>query len=149
MNQENQDLDEELALKLFIVLTRANHSVEKKIKEDIKRHGLNPTEFSVLEFLFHKGDQPIQQIGKRILLESGSTTYVIDKLEKKQLLRRKHCPEDLRIIYAEITDKGKQLIEDIFPKHKKTIQTIFNELNKTEKQTVISLLKKVGIPLQD
>ncbi|OAH55022.1 MULTISPECIES: MarR family transcriptional regulator [Bacillaceae] len=149
MNRLNQDLDEELALKLFIVLTRANHSVEEKIKEDIRNHGLNPTEFAVLEFLFHKGDQPMQQIGKRILLKSGSTTYVIDKLEEKRLLCRKHCSEDRRVIYVEITDEGKQLIEDIFPKHKKTIQKIFEELNKDEKQTMISLLKKLGLPLQN
>ena len=42
----------------------------------------------MLELLFHKGDQPLQQIGGKILLASGSMTYVIDKLEKKEYIKR-------------------------------------------------------------
>ena len=85
--------DEELSLKLLIVLSRAFHKVAERIKEDIRSHNLNTTEFAVLELLYHKGDQPIQQIGKKILLSSGSITYVIDKLEEKNLVSRKNCPE--------------------------------------------------------
>lgn len=147
MEQLNHNHREELSLKLFIVLSRANHSVEEKIKEDIRSYGLNPTEFAVLELLFHKGEQPIQQIGKKILLSSGSMTYVIDKLEEKNLLRRKHCPEDRRVIFAEITNNGKQLMEEIFPKHKQLIEKVFSELNEDEKRMLISLLKKLGLSL--
>ena len=37
--------EEELSLKLFIVLTRALNSIRKRVEENIKRLGLNPTEF--------------------------------------------------------------------------------------------------------
>ncbi|OYD09956.1 MarR family winged helix-turn-helix transcriptional regulator [Paludifilum halophilum] len=141
--------EKDLSLKSFIVLSRANHAVEEKIREDIRKHGLNTTEFAVLELLHHKGDQPIQRIGKKILLSSGSITYVVDKLEEKQLLKRIRCPEDRRVIYAGITDKGKDLMNDIFPKHKEAIQSIFGELNDSEKKTLISLLKKLGLSLKN
>jgi MarR family 2-MHQ and catechol resistance regulon transcriptional repressor len=140
--------DEDLALKLLIVFSRAFHLVEEKIKEDIRNHHLNPTEFAVLELLFHKGDQPIQQIGKKILLSSGSITYVVDKLEEKNLVCRKKCPKDRRVIYAVITDRGKQLMKEIFPKHRKAVQQIFAVLNPEEKKTLISLLKKLGFSLE-
>ncbi len=53
--------------------------------------GMNPTDFSVLELLFHRGRQPIQLIGKKVLITSSSITYVIDKLEKKKItLSEKH-----------------------------------------------------------
>ncbi len=140
--------DEELSLKLLIVFSRAFHSVAEKIKEDIRSHNLNPTEFAVLELLYHKGDQPIQQIGKKILLSSGSITYVVDKLEKKGLVFRKNCPKDRRVIYAVITDRGKQLMKEIFPKHKKAVQQIFSALEPDEKRSFISLLKKLGFSLE-
>jgi MarR family 2-MHQ and catechol resistance regulon transcriptional repressor len=140
--------DEELSLKLLIVFSRAFHRVAEKIKEDIRSHNLNPTEFAVLELLYHKGEQPIQQIGKKILLSSGSITYVVDKLEQKGLVYRSNCPKDRRVIYAVITDRGKQLMEEIFPKHKKAVQQIFSALNPEEKKIFISLLKKLGFSLE-
>ena len=133
-----------LSLKLFIVLSRATRAIHDLAEEDIRTYGLNPTEFAVLELVYHKGDQPIQQIGKKVLLSSGSITYVVDKLEKKQLLLRKSCPKDRRVTYAVITDQGKQLMDQIFPKHKQAIDTIFSGLEESEKSQLIELLKKLG-----
>jgi MarR family 2-MHQ and catechol resistance regulon transcriptional repressor len=139
---ENKDLS--LALKLFIVLSKANRSIANRVEEDIRSHELNPTEFAVLELLYHKGEQPIQQIGKKVLLASGSITYVVDKLEKKDYLTRKPCPNDRRVTYAKITDSGKKLMDHIFPQHEKAIQEIFSALSIDEKTIMIDLLKKLG-----
>lgn len=110
---------------------------------------INPTEFAVLELLYHKGDQPIQQIGKKVLLASSSITYVVDKLEKKKLLERKSCPKDRRVTYATITGEGKVWMSEIFPKHREGIQKIFGGLNEDEKQMLIKQLKKLGFYAQD
>ncbi|GIP34031.1 MarR family winged helix-turn-helix transcriptional regulator [Paenibacillus sp. J2TS4] len=141
--------EQELSLKLFVVFSRANRAVTDRIKEDIKSYGLNPTEFAVLELLYHKGDQPIQNIGKKILLTSGSMTYVVDQLEKKKLLIRKQCKEDRRIIYASITEEGRARMDDIFPKHRKAIKETFSSLNPEEQQQMIQLLKKLGLSLDN
>ena len=138
----NQDL--QLSLKLFIVLNRSLESVKKQVINDIKNYSLNLTEFAVLELLYHKGDQPIQKIGDKVLLASSSITYVVDKLEKKELIERKPCPTDRRITYAALTDKGKQFMEDIFPKHAASVQKIFAGLDPDEKAVVIEHLKKLG-----
>jgi len=140
--------NEDLSLKLFVVLSRAVQSVTKRIEEDIKRYGLNPTEFAVLELLFNKGDQPIQKIGEKILLASSSITYVVDKLEKKQLLVRKPCPKDRRVTYASITSEGTELLSNIFPQHKEAIQQIFGGLDSGEKEKMIEQLKKLGYHAQ-
>ncbi|WP_273851560.1 MarR family winged helix-turn-helix transcriptional regulator [Guptibacillus spartinae] len=136
--------DRELSLKLFIVLARASRSVTDHIKTDIQRYGLNPTEFAVLELLYHKGNQPLQQIGEKILLASGSITYVVDKLEGKGYLKRNPCPNDRRITHAVITDEGKELMDRIFPEHEIQVQSIFAGLEEQEKETAITLLKKLG-----
>src|SRR5699024_4028425 len=95
--------EEELSLKLFVVLNRAFESINKRVEQDIKSLGLNTTEFAVLELIYNKGDQPIQKIGEKVLIASSSITYVVDKLEKKRFLERKPCPKDRRITYATIT----------------------------------------------
>jgi MarR family transcriptional regulator, 2-MHQ and catechol-resistance regulon repressor len=133
------------SLKLFIVLSRAYRAVNEHVNKRIATFGLNPTEFAVLELLYHKGDQPLQQIGGKILLASGSMTYVIDKLEKKELLKRVACKEDRRVTFAQITDKGKELIEEVFPTHQEEINQVMSVLNDEEKAQAIELLKRVGL----
>ncbi|MCM3767425.1 MarR family winged helix-turn-helix transcriptional regulator [Neobacillus niacini] len=134
------------SLKLFIVLSRAFKAINEHVNKVIQANGLNPTEFAVLELLYHKGDQPLQQIGAKILLASGSITYVVDKLEQKGLLKRIACPTDRRVIYASITDEGKNMIQDIFPEHANQIDKLMSSLNESEKDTAIDLLKKLGLP---
>lgn len=147
--QDNKQLEEDVSLKLFVVLTRTLQAIKKRAEEDIKKYGLNPTEFAVLELIYNKGDQPIQKIGDKVLIASSSITYVVDKLEQKQLLRRKPCPNDRRITYATITEEGKKLMDDIFPNHRQAIFEIFSGLNLEEKQALIVELKKLGFYAQN
>jgi MarR family 2-MHQ and catechol resistance regulon transcriptional repressor len=145
MKPNNQDQ----SLKLFVVMSRAMQSVMKRVEEDIKRYGLNPTEFAVLELLFNKGDQPIQKIGEKVLLASSSITYVVDKLEKKGYISRKPCPKDRRVTYAAITEEGTALMSDIFPKHRQAIEDIFSSLDQNEKEVMIDQLKKLGFHAEE
>ncbi len=137
------------SLKFFIVLSRAHRAFNDVVNKHISTFNLNPTEFAVLELLYHKGAQPLQQIGGKILLASGSITYVVDKLEQKGLLERRACPKDRRVTHAQITDKGQQLIEEIFPPHQEKIDEIVSVLTDEEKNLVTELLKKVGFHAND
>lgn len=141
--------DQDSALKLFVVLTRTLESIQKKALNDIKNHGMNLSEFSVLELLYHKGKQPIQKIGEKILLSSSSMTYVIDQLEKKQWIERKSCPQDRRVTYAVITETGELLMADIFPRHAQAIQDVLSGLTTLEKDFMIEQLKKLGFHAED
>lgn len=135
------------SLKLFIVLSRAYRSVNENVNKLIQTYGLNPTEFAVLELLYHKGDQPLQQIGGKILLASGSITYVVDKLEEKGYLKRVACPNDRRVTFAQITENGIQFIENVFPEHERKIADLMSELSPEEKDQAIELLKRLGLSI--
>lgn len=135
------------SLKLFIVLSRAYRSVNENVNKLIQTYGLNPTEFAVLELLYHKGDQPLQQIGGKILLASGSITYVVDKLEEKGYLKRVACPNDRRVTFAQITENGIHFIENVFPEHERKIADLMSELSPEEKDQAIELLKRLGLSI--
>lgn len=131
-------------LKAVTVILRASQAIQEVIRKDVANYGLNPTEFACLELLFHKGDQPIQMIGKKVLISSGSITYVIDKLEQKGCVRRMGCPEDRRVIYAVLTSEGKALMEEIIPQHVKKIGQVFADLQGDELSQTIELVKRIG-----
>lgn len=137
------------SLDLFIALARASQWVNAHADRDIRKHGMNRTEFGVLELLYHKGQQPLQQIGEKVLMSSGNITYVVDKLEQKQLVCRKASTEDRRLVYAEITETGEQFIEGVFPSHTEVIEYAVDGLTHEEKKVAALLLKKLGKHAQD
>lgn len=138
-----------LNLKALTVLVRATDALHELIKRDVAQYGLNPTEFSVLELLYHRGRQPIQSIGKKVLIASSSITYVVDKLEAKNYVERKACPEDRRVTFAELTTEGQQLMETIFPKHEQAINNVFQGIEQQELEEMICTVKKIGCRSQN
>ena len=147
--QEQQPSQErDVSLKLFVVLSKAYKSIMDSAVKDMKKHGLSATEFTVMELLFHKGRIPLQQIGDKILVTSGSITYNIDKLENRGLLRRVPSPDDRRVTFAEITEEGTKLFEQVFPSHAEAIDRLMSGLTLEEKKLAIDLIKKLGLKAQ-
>ncbi|PKR77021.1 MarR family transcriptional regulator [Halalkalibacillus sediminis] len=146
MNEETyRERKQDPSLKLFVVLSKASRTLSDLAQKDMTRYGLNPTEFGTLELLYHRGKQPLQKIGERILLASGSITYVVNNLEKKGLLVRETAAHDRRISYADISDKGRDLLNEIFPQHWAELERITAGLNDEEKEQAIQLIKKLGL----
>lgn len=146
----NKATEQEISqsLKLFVVLSRAARCVTDRISENIRSYGLNPTEFAVLELLYHIGSQPIQAIGKKVLIASSSITYVVDKLETKKLVRRTPNPEDRRVIMVAITPQGIERMDQIFPGHAQAIHTILSAVKDEDKNELIQQLKQIGFTAQ-
>lgn len=136
-------------LKAVVVILRAAQAIQEVMKKDVSSLGMNTTEFAVLELLYHKGEQPIQMIGKKILISSSSITYVVDKLEQKGYVYRRACPEDRRVTFAVITDAGKQVMDQIFPEHEQHLEKIFDALSESEVREVIELCKRIGYRAAD
>ncbi len=129
--------------KVVIGIMRASNLLVDDLKKTLKNYPINATEFSVMEFLYSKGEKSIQEIRDRILLASGSATYVVDNLERKEYVRRIVNQNDRRVTYIKLTEAGKDLINDIFPMHKKNTKKIFNDLTNGELITLKEILKKI------
>ena len=130
--------------KAVIGIMRASNLLIDDLKKTLKNYPINVTEFSVMEFLYSKGEKSIQEIRDRILLASGSATYVVDNLERKEYVRRIVNQNDRRVTYKKLTEAGKDLINDIFPTHKKNTKKIFNDLTNGELITLKEILKKIN-----
>ncbi|SHH97024.1 MULTISPECIES: MarR family winged helix-turn-helix transcriptional regulator [Virgibacillus] len=132
------------SLKLLVVLSKAYRSLMEQVEDDIHQRGLNLTDFAVMELLYHKGPHTLKAIGEKILLTSGSITYVVNKLENRRYIVRIPNENDRRVTFAAITEKGERLMEEIFPGHWARIEEITSGLDETEKQLAIDLLRKLG-----
>ncbi|SDC72118.1 MarR family winged helix-turn-helix transcriptional regulator [Geotoga petraea] len=127
-------------LKIIIALSRANQAILKKIEKSMNKNGLTVSEFGVMELLLHKGKQPVQKIAERILVTSGTITYVINKLIKKGYIKRERCNEDKRIYYVDLTEEGRIFIEKVFKEHEKYLSKLFQEIDNNDKKDLIKKL---------
>jgi MarR family 2-MHQ and catechol resistance regulon transcriptional repressor len=135
---------EDLALKLTVVLGKAQAAVEAHAAAHTASHGLTLAEFAVLEALYHKGDLLLGELQRKIVVSTGGITYLVDRLERKGLVRRLECPSDRRARYASLTADGSSLIERIFPEHTEWLERAVAGLTQVEQRTAIALLRTLG-----
>lgn len=134
----------QISLNTFVGLNRTLDHLMKIVKTDVQRYGLNVTEFAVMELLYNKGYQPIQRIGNRVLIASSSITYVVDKLEEKGCVVRQRNENDKRVTNASLTDKGRSMMDEIFPDHASTLESTFSVLTDEEITVLQTALKKLS-----
>jgi MarR family 2-MHQ and catechol resistance regulon transcriptional repressor len=145
MNDLDPDVaDETATLKLWVVLNRAQRAIGQRIRRGMQEYELQPSEFAVLEILYSKGELTLGDVASRILLTTGSTTPVIDKLERRGLLRRLADPDDRRVVRAALTAEGRALMDRVFPEHVLLLREAMAGLTAEEKAMATVLLKRLG-----
>ncbi|MGT2866506.1 MarR family winged helix-turn-helix transcriptional regulator [Streptococcus fryi] len=130
-------------LNMYVGLKRLTADLEQVVRKDIARYELSVNEFAVLELLFHKGSQPVQQIKEKILVAASSTTYILDKLCKQGLVKRQINQTDKRITYIHLTESGKDLMSKAFPEHEHVLETYFSNLSDEEVTLFHQLIKTI------
>lgn len=131
-----------------MLLARAAKAVDKVDRASIADTGLNVTDFTILEALLHKGPLPINTIGEKVLLTSGSMTAAANRLEQKGLVQRIQDPSDGRCFYLHLTRPGRKLITKAFEKHAQNLEKITEVLDSGERDQLARLLKKLGLHAQ-
>lgn len=140
---------EELALDMWVKLARAFSTFDKLSGKDILRYGVTQPQFAVLECLGHLGSLTIGGLSKKMLVSGGNMTVVVDNLEKMDFVERIHSSKDRRAIHVQLTVKGKQWFDESFPNHAHHIVDIASVLSTNEQKELSSLLKKLGVGLQN
>jgi MarR family transcriptional regulator, 2-MHQ and catechol-resistance regulon repressor len=129
---------------LYLVLWRAAQALEGLARQSIAETGLGSTDFAVLEALLHKGPLPVNTLGKKVLLTSGSITTAVDRLEERGLVARRDDPADRRVRVVTLTAAGRRAIEPAFARHAADLDRIAATLTRQERGTLIALLRKLG-----
>jgi len=110
----------------------------------VAQYGLNPSEFGALEVLYHKGPLPIQSICEKVLIASSSMSYVIENLIRKDFILKTKDIQDKRYHIVELTNKGRALMNDIYPKHVQKLRKYIDILNQEDELSLQLNLKKLG-----
>lgn len=144
VNETKHGNTEVTGVHTWLILSKARRVLEAFAVKSIESMKVCPTDFSVLELLLHKGPLPVNTIGKRVFITSGSITTAVDRLESVKLVERRDDPHDRRVRVVALTEKGKRLIEEKFAEHVKDMETAFSALDAEEIAALQALLRKLG-----
>jgi len=105
MIKEEFKLDNQLCFRLYTasrLLTQAYHPL-------LASNGLTYPQYLVLLVLWEKDAQPVNDIAKRLMLETNTITPLLKRMEGEGILERKKGEKDARQIIVSLTRKGKEL----------------------------------------
>ena len=131
---ENLDNETLLDLKTIIVLHKAERTIRNLEAQIFKKHNLTPTQFSVLETLYSKGELRIQDLIDSMLATSGNMTVVIKNMERDGWISRSS-------FLIQLTDQGQKKIEAVLPEHMANIRHMTAFLSQNDKEDLVRILK--------
>ena len=143
MNKKSYGLRTDKAMKTIVRLERLNLKIHTQTVNYLSEHDLTFNQFKVLEVLYHRGDLNISSITKLTMSTPGNITVVIKNLKRDGWITSILNPEDKRASILTITEKGKKVIEKVFPNHAKNLHNCVEDLSDEELDTFYNLLNKM------
>ena len=134
------------AMVVLTVLHMANH-LNPFINRDLRDLDLTSAQLNVL-LLLQKEPLPLSEIGRRLLVSKPNITGLIDRLERKGLIRRENT-SDRRVTIAQLTEQGHLKLTSIMPQHQIILADLTQGLNEEKKQTLIQLLNEMHQGLRE
>lgn len=131
-------------IKFMIVMQKMMGSIKHKMSNQWKELEMYETDFFVLFALDANGPMTIQEMAAKIDVTSGTMTYIVDKLEKRELIKRVRCEEDKRRFYLELTEAGKRFWDIGVEMHAKQLREVFKGTSEEEMIQITEVMKKIG-----
>ena len=125
---------------------------ERATSATFARHGLEPGEFDVLAALLRTGAPhrlPAGQLGRELMITSGTVTNRIDRLEAAGMVRRCDHPEDRRSTLVALTPAGRHRVDEALADHLETEQALIAALSESKKAQLVAVLRGLLLALGD
>ncbi len=140
MSKKNKS---ELIADLQGLVAKSNDKLKRVHSAQLSAQKLTTPQFGVLNVLQKNGSVPLKKISDELLVTGANITCVVDNLEKQTLVKRVPSKVDRRVINAELTAKGKQKLNKIYPDHVKSMNEFSKRFTDTEVKQLTGLLEKL------
>ena len=103
-----------------------------------RESGLEPQQYQLMLAIkgLPDGERPrIGDVAERLQIQHHSTVELVDRLSKRNLIRRRRSEQDRREVFLELTPKGDRLLQELALHHRAEIREMGPEL--------VASLKKV------
>ena len=117
----------------------------RELEQVYARYGLSPSSFNVLMLVKHGADPDShtqREISSRLVVSASDMTGLIDRLERKGLVRRTPG-RDRRSKLLKITPTGSKLLDEMWPHHETVVKRLTKTLTGRQTKALVEILSQV------
>ncbi|WFE13522.1 MarR family transcriptional regulator [Bacillus atrophaeus] len=118
--------------------------IQPEMVESMEKQGVTPAQLFVLASLKKHGSCKISEIAERMEVKPSAVTLMVDRLEQKNLVVRKHDTEDRRVINISLTAEGDKKFEDILTGRKAILARYLSFLTAEELLQAAQITQKLA-----
>lgn len=130
------------SMAVYISMSRVINTLRRENNKLILKHNLTLGQFAVMEALYSKGSLSTGEVMEKILSTSGNIPVIVKNLEKDGFITRKQDESDKRRFILDLTDKGKNLMDEIVPENLKFMDELISLWDDEDKEELIILMNK-------
>jgi DNA-binding MarR family transcriptional regulator len=129
---------------VLVALRRIIRATDLHSKQLSKTSGLTSPQLLILQTLHHNGELTVGDVARRVSLSQATVTTIIDRLEKRDFVRRERGSSDKRKVYVFLTEKAQEaLINAPKPLQDSFVQQ-FQDLKDWEQTLILTSLERVA-----
>lgn len=130
------------SMAVYISMSRVINTLRRENNKLILKHDLTLGQFAVMEALYSKGRLSTGEVMEKILSTSGNIPVIVKNLEKDGFITREQDESDKRRFILDLTDKGKDLMDEIVPENLKFMDELISLWDDDDKEELIILMNK-------
>ncbi|MGI2326411.1 MarR family winged helix-turn-helix transcriptional regulator [Planococcus sp. YIM B11945] len=117
--------------------------IKQKGREILNSYTITPPQFVALQWLFEHGDMTIGDLSNKMYLAFSTTTDLVDRMEKNNLVMRIREEQDRRVVRIKLLKEGERIIEEVIQKRQEYLQTVLADFSEPEVEQFSFLLEKL------
>jgi len=129
---------------VLISLRRVIRATDLHSKQLVKTTGLTAPQLLLLQAIRDKVDGTIGQLARHISLSQATVTTILDRLEKRDLVKRVRSTTDKRKVHACLTAKATEILKEAPVPLQEHFAEQFNDLEAWEQTMIISSLQRIA-----
>ncbi|CEG23173.1 Organic hydroperoxide resistance transcriptional regulator [Planococcus massiliensis] len=117
--------------------------IKQKGREILNSYTITPPQFVALQWLFEHGDMTIGDLSNKMYLAFSTTTDLVDRMEKNELVVRVREEQDRRVVRIKLLKEGERIIEEVIQKRQDYLETVLEDFSADEVEQFSFLLEKL------
>jgi len=113
-------------------LRKISGIVKQKGREILTNFPITLPQFIALQWLNEEGDMTIGDLSNKMYLAFSTTTDLVDRMEKNNLVERIRGNKDRRVVRIHLLDEGRKIIEDVLERRSDYLESILLEMDEEQ-----------------
>ena len=136
-------LDQDQVAFLEKELRHISGIIKQKGRQILSAYTITPPQFVALQWLLELGDMTIGDLSNKMYLAFSTTTDLIDRMEKSELVKRIRDEQDRRVVRIHLLEEGARIIEEVIDKRQHYLEDVLQQFDQVEVANLSILLEKL------